>query len=336
MNPTTDLLFDKTTHINADTTPVEPPSLISTVDKSNIHSLPLEHTFCMNKKYGTRSQIEQIHETIKNTYHSNSLKIISDYLVSNIILHDVPMSDYKLVLNGTNVCSGKITKSNYDDNIFDYTFDFTKKKAQLEALQNITKPIEKLIETLNIDISKYINLQRISTCMIVWNKQTRMYKSHIDVTLIGFKNDYKTLSYVPINETKPLYFNSLNFGNNPTDTIHLKYKVCDTLKPHVVLLRINGYDYPCEKEWIFEKDGVINKIISLDSQFLIDTYGDLYPSAFHWVQNMHLTDYINSNTINLSRIEDFRICYENVVLVDAIVNSFITYNVNPFHMHTYA
>lgn len=240
----------------------------------------------------------------KNIHKSNSNMICIEKkgIISKIILEDFPFANYILSLNGFNCTSAK-----YDSSTGKQYFDFVK---QSTALKNI-------INSITQKESIYIDLNCIDHAQIIVPSSTKLNSVHQIKFMEHEKNNMNS------------FISSINVYPHNTYSVHMNY-VTNSItffgpgSSGEVILMIN--DVEISRKKMQENPTVFkfieNKKIAIGENELLG----------RGKQNNYLSDYINKNTINFSRMPSLKMVFINCDLLDFSVHqSFYRSYAYPYH-----
>lgn len=227
----------------------------------------------------------------------NYIKITQDYLIKKIVLHNVPETNYLLKINGTNAATfKKISCVNPDPvlNNYDYYVD-------IENLSNC------IIDIFKSNNKTYIDSMKIDNLCISYPKNTNFNNEYIYYTLGGIKFNQMNETFEEINTKYKYYLNTTGlYFSHPTYFINVLAKKQNPNKEGNIYFYINGIE-------------IKNLVVSNDKQ-------DIYRINFNDIdkiikkkyaqQDKYLSSKIASQTINLSRVNDFQIAFSNVIIKD--------------------
>lgn len=253
-----------------------------------------------------------------NPVYDKHIRIDSDGIINKITLDTFPIGQYTLSINGQNCCTAKYNQVNKF-----LEFDFTEHQSAIFTLFSDISHDDYEPSTLNR--SNYINLRRIDATFIHCNANLLANESYTLTLHVYFPTAYITnpsdrtrhpTQHTMTSITLTIYPKSsckLDL-NHPTDSLDITVRPRDTTKPCSLILRINGYN-------VFHCDP-----IKIDS----DLYGFRitcreYHQHFRGVQNDFLTETINQNTLNMSRVDSVQLVTINCQLVKCLQNVYIIY-----------
>lgn len=252
---------------------------------------------------------------LKNKYiNMNSLtkryfiKIAQEYAFNKIILHNVPDSVYTFTINGNNITTfKKIT--NFPE-LNDYILDIKKINFRNNLLND-------KIELIKIDENNYIDLTKIDQARISYQKGIFNDDDVIHYSLYGYKYDKLNQTFKKQNTKYKYFINTTKlFLNSPTKFITIYAETIDKTKSGNIYFYLDGImvNNICIKS---ENNEYIRINFDKIHNYLIKPSG---------IEEKYLTEKINLETLNISRINDVQIASSNVKLSDIVVSYFQTYN----------
>lgn len=254
--------------------------------------------------YAMLEPLDISNEILKNS--DNCLKISADIICKSITLVNFPVGQYTLNFNGINV---KTAKCEVMENNISYVFDFS--ENQTNTLISFVKMTMSENEPVIENRQNYVNLSKIENFKIISNKNfdnNTQYKIMLD-GYFKSKNNWITGSI-----TKNTYANTWNCTlNHPTDCIDLHLTKINTLENAKILFLIEGNLYA---EHNFEKHQTSIRIKCKDLKDWNFNRG---------AQNNYLSDEINSNTINFSRVDLTEFVFVNCKLKSGVQWRYLTY-----------
>lgn len=224
-------------------------------------------------------------DVTKMCNNASGLQFMCDGLINRLNLIDFPISQYTLSFNGQNVSTATINSSGL-------SFDIAKNLKRTNSMMEILGAVLYSKDEPNIsNRNEYFNMSRLDRIKInTCNNLTFELNEKLQIEAIGYfyeNGNWSDLKSKIINVyPNPKNNMTLNL-NHPTDSLDLHVKGRGT-----ITFFINGEEY---------------------KQITIDKTNEFFP--FHRIklndpdliyigkQNEHLSDEINKNTLNLSRID---------------------------------
>lgn len=280
-----------------------------TTNPMNLNYCQTDDTYSVLTQGKLTEQIPDYNENIipKKT----RIHIYLNDKISKIVLNDFPIGQYILCINGHNVTTAKREGSNY---IFDFNFKVSKNKRTKLLKNGIISDDDyfKLLKSATIgddSDNDYFNFACIDQVRILCNVGFK-YNTTKEITLHGYF-DGDVLS------TKTVYVYP-NEGNNlhmhlsyPTESLDFYFDMNRTKHNAKLMLFINGEEY---------------EIIDVDNSLPFQRIKLKYlKEKYLGKQNKHLTDEINKNTLNLSKIDDISVVTTNTKINSITQNYYKTF-----------
>lgn len=235
---------------------------------------------------------------------NNNIKISQNYIIKKIILHNVPESNYLLIINCENAAT--FVKINKNDIYYDY-------EVNIEYLTN--NVIDKYKSCSEYE--SHVNLMKIDNFTISYQKNTNFNCEYIYYSLYGIKYDEINDKYEKINTKYKYYLKTikLNFSH-PTMFIDLILKKNNPNKPSNIYFYIDG---------IMIKNIIINNDDFNTCRINFDNIQKLIKKKYT-IEDKYLSSFMVSKTINLSYVNDIQIAYNNVIIERITQFYFNTYS----------
>lgn len=233
---------------------------------------------------------------------TNYIQITQEYAVNKIILHNVPDSVYTFTINGKNIT----------------TF---KKITNFEKLNDYVLNI-KNINFRNDSFDNHIDFTKIDQVRITYQKDIFNEDNVICYSLYGYKYNRLNKTFEKQNTKYKYFINTTNLNLNlATKYITFFAETIDKTKSGNIYFYLNG---TMVNNMCFTSVKHESIRINFDKihNFLIK------PSS---IQDKYLTEKINSETLNMSKINHIQVAYSNVKLCNVTSSYFQTYSVE--HMH---
>lgn len=244
----------------------------------SMSTLPISDSFYVHNK-NIYAQLEQL-DIDKNCISHNSknaLRLFSNIMCNKIVLLNFPIGQYTLNLNGNNVATAKFIDGNY-------TFDFNANKSDtlIATIQSLNKSFPDTFENK----SCYLNLAKIDTIKLI----SSVFFDNDTQYKIKFEGYNQIL--VKTSKICCAYVNTVNLNlNHPTDCIDLHLQKINPNLESKMIFRLNDYEYATYSS------PELNSIIRIKCK-------NLPTMQFEkGAQNCYLSENINQNTINMSRID---------------------------------
>lgn len=230
-------------------------------------------------------------------------------LVNKIELFDAPISQYILNINGHNIMT-----ATYDKNKKCYYFDLSiilkNEYSHLALLsKNYMEEDEPFVEN-RID---FLNLNCVDRLKIIMPKNLIKINEKIQIISHGyFKNENNWSEFTQQCITNYPHYDNHNIliMNYPTDSIDITVTGHGTL-----IILINGFEY--------ETLSINNK----NSHFLFHRIKLKNPEQkLLGTHNLNLSEEINKNTINMSRVDTFEVISINCKVTKVSQNYYKIYN----------
>jgi len=270
-------------------------SVVSMVSTDLSNSLPLDMTFY--KKDEKNYAILEKHDVMNRFHLDSHLRITMGGLVNKITLLDFPIGQYTLSLNGQNCATARYNKeTNY------YEFDLTRENSMLSILKKcaISGNEPKLDNR-----SDYINLYRIDNVSIIIPRSVQL-NDRQTICLHGFFDHVE--KWVETSHKLTLYpHNTYNLCiSQPTESIDIKADRVDG----TIILRVAGIEL-CT----FKSNTNLMRIKFSNPDQL-----------FNGKQNEYLSEEINRNVINMSRIDNVSIVAHDCKITEIYQNCYGIYS----------
>lgn len=291
---------------------------LSSLDVKAQTSLPIHHdNLLFNSTEKTYTILESENITKRCQIYTNENRNLICYftgLINKIVLDDFPLnSTYILSVNGQNVDTAHVDFI-YGVQMFDFTKE--KKSDMLEVFIDVSKSDD---EPELSDRMNYINFNRIDNIRINVPKKLKLNNVH-HLTLYGyFLNNGKWINSI---RKYQLYTNGLIRINACQPTYSIKL-MRNTIKYQnsKFIIQINDMTFG---PFILEE--YINLLFQNPKGFLIG------------LQNIHLNEIQNFNSINLSKVDYLTIIFidnpEIVSNIEIIQNLFVIRD-KQYLMHVY-
>ena len=283
-----------------------------TVSTELTNTLPISMSFCQKKidqplkefANTTDTYAVLVKDDVTNKLtQNNRINIVSNGLINKISLLDFPIGQYILSINGQNCATAK-----YDNNNNCYIFDLANNTSNI---LNIYKEVAVAANEPKIDNRQdYLNLSRIDVAQIITPSNLKLKNMHT-IKLHGYfnKNDITDpLNNIWSETTQiikiyPDVTYRLNL-NHPTESIDIK----TDSDIGTIILQIDDTHYS------FSSSSKMQRIKFNNPQKLY--FGE---------QNNHLTEEINENVINLSRVNNLLLCLLDCKLAHIYQNYYDIY-----------
>ena len=246
------------------------------------------------------------------------IQIAQEYAVNKIILHNVPDSDYIFSVNGQNV--GTFNKITNFPELNDYVLNI-KETSLIKRKEIIFRNDES-----NED---YLNLERIDNTRIVYEKNIFNDDDVVHYSLYGYKYNMvdKTFEKQKQNTKYKYFINTQNMHfNHPTKYITFLAERIDKTKPGNIYFYLEGI---MVNNICINGENYRDKIYNCENYECVRiNFNELHNFPIKPVgkENNYLTEKINSETLNMSRISKVQFASSNVILYSVDVSYFLTYN----------
>ena len=263
--------------------------------KTENTTIPLEHTF-YSKNSDSYGILENIRyqsgccKHVENLENRSHIKISRQSgIISKIILDDFPVAECTLVINGHD--SGLSTIINGIQQ-----FDFSTPPPILSIWLDMSKRNRDLpnTEEFNLNKENFLNLSAIDSLAIMIPAGVKLNKKHT-IKLCGYFLDKNGQWYQDESTYDYYYYDTYRIHmNNPTDSLTF----LTNNNAGELVIRLNGED--CYKYEIKDK------------KFRIK-FNDLM-LKHQGLANEYLSEYINKNTLNFSKINIMEIImFDNTI-----------------------
>ena len=238
------------------------------------NSLPIDLTFY--KKNENNYAVLERHNVTDSLKLIVPVRIPSEGLINKITLQDFPFpGQYTLSINGQNCAT-----ATYNGEIKMYEFDLTKSNKMLNIFKELASS---QIEPKLDNRSDYLNLYRIDQLRIIVPHNLQLNNKH-QISMHGYFRQCGQWSQLSKELILYPYDTYRLFIKHPTESLDIEVD-----QPGgTIILKLDGYE--------------VHKLIP-DKQMIRMKFNDRLP-FYCGKENAYLSEEINNNTINASRIGD--------------------------------
>lgn len=293
-----DVVFDLTSTYSNNTL-VQNPSTLPMSDTMYVHS---ETEYALLERCDISNEMTKL--------PPKTIKIYGNMICKKITLLNFSCGQYILNLNGQNCATARcenITKDNID-----YVFDFSQERSKiLETIMSASTAVG--VEHITENKEHYLNLCRIDNIRI---NSSVNFQDGISyrIKLEGYSKDDNN-EWTFDEKIMEVYPNSYRLNlNHPTDCIDLQLKKINQFENGTMILRIDGKIY-AKCKFHYDSIGLRIKCKNLPNIS--------FPKG---AQNNLLSENINQNTINFSRVDVVELILTNCTYSSAHQYRYMCYH----------
>jgi hypothetical protein len=236
------------------------------------------------------------------------LRLICDGLIDHIFLDDFPLGQYTLEISGCNCATSRFNRQKGCNE-----FNFTQKRSDMLDQMISLNRSENESKTTIISRENYVNFKRHDSIRIHY-PSSLVLKDTVTLSLHGyFPTVVQSKEYVEDTETRTMYPHDTYYLNinHPTDSLDIF--VSSNTGTGMIILEVNGYEVTRSNCYPLSNSSNLGVRIKFQNP-----YGYLMGA-----ENTYLSDEINRQTLNMSRVNSLALICLNcrpVKIIQSLYN----------------